>query len=428
MGKATYGTGSIRLKGKKWYGYPPRSRVNDPQTGKQTESRRPIVLGSKSHMTKSQARDALAREIAKQRGWFRTNGQLMNDGSVTLDWFCKNRYFPLKEGDWKEETARTKKGLIQTNILDDLGEIPLKNFDRFTLQTHMNKLAKSCSKDTVLQMRAYLCDMFAEAVDQDFLFKDPSARVKVPKQLREKDTTTLTWDQLRMALEVLDAGDRILLEIDMTDALRPSELFALRWKCFEPSTSRLVILETVYKGKIRPFGKTRKSLAPIHLPAVLVEDLAAWKVKCPDSSPDAFIFPNQDGGFLDTGNYRRRVLKKLAESLNLPNLTFQIIRRTIATLSQTKGHVKSTQGLLRHARTPTTTDVYQQILPEGVREMVDSIHGELRKPSSEAEKTRKIAANLRAKSRRRSVRKNAKLAPIGAKTISASSEAGRVSL
>ena len=263
----------------------------------------------------------------------------------------------------------------------------------------------------MLGMRAYLRDIFEEAVDQDFLTKNPAARVKVPKNMRETDTTTLTWDQLRMALEVMEEGDRVLLELDMTDALRPSELFGLRWKCFEPQNSRLVLLETVYKGKIRPFGKTKKSLAPVHLPPVLVSDLLAWKAKCPDSSSEAFMFANQDGGFLDTGNYRKRVLKKLVDTLNLPNLTFQIIRRTIATLSQTKGHAKATQGMMRHSRLATTTDVYQQILPEGVANMVDSIHGELRKPSAAPEKTSKIAANLRAKKQSVPVRKNAKLTP-----------------
>ena len=44
-------------------------------------------------------------------------------------------------------------------------------------------------------------------------------------------------------------------------------------------------------------------------------------------------------------------------------------------------------------------------LGAGVENMVDSIHDELRKPSTAAEKTNKIAASLRAKSRRRSVRK-----------------------
>ena len=422
MGKATYGTGSVRPRGKKWYGYPPRIRTKDPVTGNTIGSRKPIVLGAKSKMTKTEARDALAREIAKRRGWFRANGQMMNDGSVTLNWFCNNRYFPLKEGDWKEETAKTKKGLIQTNILDDLGEIPLASFDRFTLQMQMTKLAKTCSKDTVLQMRAYLRDMIAEAMDQDFLFKDPAARVKIPPQLRERDTTTLTWDQLRMALEVLFERDRIVLELDMTDALRPSELFALRWKCFDFENSRLIIQETVYKGKIRPWGKTRKSLTPVHLPPVLVSDLNAWKAKCPDSSPEAFIFRSDTGSFLDTGNYRKRVLHQIAEILNLPNLTFQIIRRTIATLSQTKGSVKSTQGLLRHARTPTTTDGYMQVIPECVEQMVDSIHGELRKPSTAAADTAKMSTNRRAKERRRRLGKNTNLAPIGTKLSSAGLE------
>ncbi len=414
MGKSTYGLGSLTLRGKKWYGYP-RIRQKDPVTGEMVYDRRPIILGTKSGMTKTEAREKLAREIAKRKGWFKTNGQIMNDGSVTLGWFVRNRYLPLKEGDWREETAKNKTSLIQTNLLDDLGELPLVNFDRFTLQMHVNKLAESCSKDTVLQIRAYVRDIFEEAVDQDFLSKNPSARVKVPKNLRESDTTTLTWDQLRMALELLEESDRILVELDMTDALRPSELFALRWKCFEPDNARLVILETVYHGKIRPFGKTRKSLAPVHLPPVLVSDLLVWKAKSPDSRPDAFIFPNKEGGFHDTGNYRKRVLKQLADTLNLPNLTFQIIRRTIATLSQTKGHAKATQGMMRHSRVATTTDVYQQVIPEGVAEMVDSIHGELRKPSTAVEKTRQIAANLRAKKRRSPVRQNAKLTPIDTK-------------
>jgi integrase len=303
---------------------------------------------------------------------------VMNDGSVTFAWFVRNRYFPLKECDWRAETAKTKKSLIQTNLLDDLGEIPLVNFDRFALQLQVNKLAKNCARDTVLQMRAYLRDIFEEAVDQDFLIKDPATRLRVPTQLRETDKTTLTWDQLRAALKSVDAKDRILLELDMTDALRPSELFPLRWKCFDPDTSSIDLQETVYLGNLRNHGKTKKSLRKIHISSLMVSDLLAWKVVCPDSSPDSFIFPNRDSGVQDPNNYRKRVLGELRKKLNLPKLTFQVIRRTMATLSQTKGTVKDTQGVLRHERLQTTTDIYMQVIPEGVKQMIDSIHDELR--------------------------------------------------
>lgn len=54
-------------------------------------------------MTKTESGKILIREMTQQ-GWFGTKGRVMNDGFVTLDWFCKNRYFPMKESDWKEET------------------------------------------------------------------------------------------------------------------------------------------------------------------------------------------------------------------------------------------------------------------------------------------------------------------------------------
>lgn len=86
---------------------------------------------------------------------------------------------------------------------------------------------------------------------------------------------------------------------------------------------------------------------------------------------------NRDGGFLDTGNYRK-MLHKLARELNLPELTFQVIRRTIATLAQKKGTVKDVQGVLRHSRTATTTDVYMQEIPESEQSTINSINEELR--------------------------------------------------
>jgi hypothetical protein len=80
---------------------------------------------------------------------------------------------------------------------------------------------------------------------------------------------------------------------------------------------------------------------------------------------------------MDSSNYRHRVLHKLAEELELPKLTFQVIRRTIATLGKTKGHVKDIQGIMRHTKASTTTDVYMQSLEPEVRTAINSIYDEL---------------------------------------------------
>jgi integrase len=176
----------------------------------------------------------------------------------------------------------------------------------------------------------------------------------------------------------------------MSTALRPGELFGLRWSCFDYERCQIEIKETTYKGKIRPWGKTKGSLTKIPIARQLAEELLAWRKECWErqqrakrkqgiaaDAPEAFIFPGRKGGFMDSSNYRKRVLHKLARELELPKLTFQVIRRTIATLAKDKGHVKDIQGMMRHSRLATTTEVYMQSLEDGVRSTVNSIHKEL---------------------------------------------------
>jgi len=62
-----------------------------------------------------------------------------------------------------------------------------------------------------------------------------------------------------------------------------------------------------------------------------------------------------------------------------------VIRRTIATLGQKKGTPKDIQGVLRHSRLSTTTDVYMQEIPESVKATVAAINRELRLKPKTAE-------------------------------------------
>jgi integrase len=204
--------------------------------------------------------------------------------------------------------------------------------------------------------------------------------LKPPANLREVDKTTLTWDQLRAALAKLNdlsLRDWILMKLDMSNALQPSELFGLKWRSFDDKARILDIQETVYKGKLRPYGKTKSSTTGVPIAEVLADELLEWKRQCNDPSPEAFIFAGRKGQFLDANNYRKRVLHKLARELDLPKLTFQVIRRTIATLGKTKGHVKDIQGMMRHSKASTTTDVYMQSLEPEVRTAINSIYAEL---------------------------------------------------
>jgi integrase len=72
----------------------------------------------------------------------------------------------------------------------------------------------------------------------------------------------------------------------------------------------------------------------------------------------------------------------LAEKLGLPKLNFQVLRRTIATLAQTKGGVKDIQTILGHSNPDLTASCYMQPIAESVKQTQEAIYQELTAPQN----------------------------------------------
>jgi integrase len=375
--------GTVRLEHNSWVGYM-NLKVLDPTSGESKWKKRRVgVLGAKSKMTKHQAQDSLEEVIAQRTGG--STQARTDERIVTLDWFTRNRFFPLREGStWKEGTAASRKSAIERDLLANFGEVPMEQIDKFMLQTHLNRLARTLSAGRVMHARFFMKAIFEEAIDQGFVERNPARKLILPKELRPVDRTTLTWDQLRLVLASVPLRDRILLTLEMTETFRPSELFALRWSGFDMNQRTLTVSQTAYRGKLRDYGKTKKSLRTVHVPEELGKELWLWKQQCPNPAAEAFIFPNsrkrngvRRNGFIRTDNYRARVLKPLAMKLGLAKLTFQVLRRTMATLAQTKGSIKDVQGILGHSKADTTVNVYMQSIEDSVKRTQEAIYAEL---------------------------------------------------
>jgi integrase len=169
------------------------------------------------------------------------------------------------------------------------------------------------------------------------------------------------------------------------------ELFALRRRSFDGNT--LTLTETIYRGKLRGYGKTKGSLTTVNLPPELAQQIKAWLDQLEDKKPDAFMFPNADGGFILKDNYLHRVLYPLQERTDekgqqsglegIKKLNFQILRRTFATLAQHHGTVKDVQRQMRHSKPNVAAEVYMQAIPESVQKMVTDMYAQLIKPVTE---------------------------------------------
>src|ERR1700677_1472776 len=137
----SYQKGWVRLRGKKWYGYFRRTEI-DPSTSEPKPAVAQVILGFKSEMSKSQAREKLEGEVAKLGKQPLNGDKSMVTQPVTCVLFVLHRYLPLKEADCLAETAKVKKHIIQAGLVDEFGNVRLETPAKFTLHTSLNKLDK----------------------------------------------------------------------------------------------------------------------------------------------------------------------------------------------------------------------------------------------------------------------------------------------
>jgi integrase len=338
--------------------------------GRQRRIHRSVDLGPRSEMKKWEAERKLRQAIEKET---LADSLVKPDGSVTFEWFWNNRFLPLKTGRWRRSTREAIFFVFQNHVMPQFGQKRLSELSRFELQLHVNKLAQEYSKSIVQKVRTWLKASLDEAVDQDFLFKNPARKLEMPVT-RRPSKRFLQMEEAQKLIGALEGRDRLIVRLLIICALRPGELFALRWRAVE--SGRLRIVEAVYRGRLGE-PKTDSSKGYVALPVSLQSELLAWQQECPDASDDAFIFQSQRGTPLDGHNYLQRVLSPAAAQLGIEGITFQVLRRTFATQIQGIGTVKDAQAQLRHSHASTTMDIYAQAIPESVYQAVERLDGRL---------------------------------------------------
>jgi integrase len=352
-----------------WYEY-----VRDPETGKERRRHHSRVLGEKSKMRKFEAEGELLKIVSP----LNATRSLRRDDRVSLRWFVEHRWLPTVEGGWASTTRRTNAHLVGV-ILNKFGDKPLREIDRVELQDWLNQLAREYSRSMVFHCHTFLKSMCSEAVEQDFLAKDLSRKLKRPKT-RKPDETILEWPQYQSVIDAAQTlRDKMAIKVGSGTAVRPGELFGFRWRSLEllqNGRHALRVKETVYKCKLRPWAKTEESEAYVPLPKRLAAELLEWRSLTTWAGDQDFIFPNSQGGFMDYENFEARTLDPIRLKLGLPKLNFQILRRTFATLAvgERKGTLKDVQKQLRHARPDTTLENYIKDIPDSVYLMVDAMY------------------------------------------------------
>ena len=340
------------------------------ENGREQRRKKYVILGLKSQMRKWEAEDKLFTLIAKETG----TGTPRPDPEVTFGWFWKFRYLPLKESRWKRSQRDAVSFVMDKHVLPKFRDIRLCDVNKFDIQTHLNELSKNYSESLVDKAFTYINASLEEAVDQEFIPKNPARKVEMP-QTRRPCKRNHSPEEVRKLMSEMSFKDSLIFQLFVVAALRPGELFALRWGDIEPG--QIKIDEAVYRNQLQD-PKTESSRAHVSIPPTLEIELARWKESCKHADPEDFVFEARYRGKpMDGRSYLRRYLKPLARKHGIEGLTFQSLRRTFATQVHQLGTVKDAQTQLRHAHASTTLDIYTQVIPESVRQTVAALHQRL---------------------------------------------------
>lgn len=182
-------------------------------------------------------------------------------------------------------------------------------------------------------------------------------KITIPKP----DINHLTIEELKTILEECKHSFKEyypLLYTFIGTGAREGEIFALTKSDFNFEEQTITINKQYTKGKLLPHPKTASSNRKIYLFEGLANILQEHLRSLADDNN--LLFPNRNGKYIDSNNFRTRVFYKL---LKLCNITKRVrlhdLRGSYTDLTLSSGlSVKFTQNQLGHSRAETTTNIY----------------------------------------------------------------------
>ena len=288
--------------------------------------------------------------------------------------FVKNVWFPIciEDGEHKPKTISfyndTTKNITAYFAGCNMQRIAPAEIQKFLIYL---RTEKGFSPRNVHHHYRTLNMIFAYAVRQEVLLKNPMDKVDPPKLVR-KEIDALSQEQATdFFREIHDCplDFRCLLTLLVTTGLRRGECVGLQWRDIDENSLLLRVQRnvtyTTKTGIVVNTPKTAKSRRPIPVMESTLRLLRLLKAQQQRENPnvdisDGFIFHGEKGIFdpKDPNAVTRRV-KRFMAAHDLPDLSPHDLRHSCATLLLGSGaDIKSVQEILGHTNANTTLNFY----------------------------------------------------------------------
>jgi integrase len=291
--------------------------------------RKSQVIGLIKDMTKTQAREEIAKIVREDRA----------QGEISRAWkfaeFVEKVYFQYYSRKWKDSTRDNNINRVNVHLVRTFNDRELQSFRRDELQDLLDLKANApLSFSVVDHLRWDLKQIFDMAVAEGHLERNPALLLFTPKNAKKPVHRAMTVKEVLLCFGALDLRERLIAKLAILAGMRPGEIFALTWGRL--TATHADIQQRVYRRKIDT-PKTDNSTRQAVLSEGLLGEIEAWRVMAIDTRDDAWVFPSERMTPLSKDNWWTRVMYPALKKVGLEWATFQVMRRTNATLMKALG-------------------------------------------------------------------------------------------
>ena len=308
------------------------------------------VVGSVSEMTKGEAREAVSKIVTEERAKDET------DRALKFGEFVERAYFPYYTRKWKASTRENNVNRVTVHLVAPLRERELDGFRRDELQDLLDVKAKKdgLSFSVVDHLRWDLKQIFEMAVAEGHIRLNPALLLFTPKEAKKPVRRYMKVNEVRLCFGAVGLRERLIAKLALLAGMRPGEIFALTWGRL--TATHADIRQRVYRRKIDT-PKTDNSYRKAALSEGLLAEIEAWRMMAVETRDDAWVFPSERMTPLSKDNWWHRTMRPALKKVGLEWATFQVMRRTHATLMKEIG----ADGKLVADQLGHTLDVNQNV-------------------------------------------------------------------
>ena len=332
-------------------------------------ARKTKVLGFVKDMSKTEARDDIRRLVEEERATRETNRVWK------FSEFVEQIYFPFYSRKWKASTRENNVNRVSVHLISAFGERDLTGFRRDELQDLLDRKAKGLSFSVVDHLRWDMRQIFAMAVAEGKIERNPALLLFTPKEAAQPERRAMTIKEVQICFSVLGQRERLIAKLAILAGMRPGEIFGLTWGRINATYAE--IRQRVYRGLVDT-PKTNQSFRKAALAEGVRADLELWRGISVDTRDGAWVFPSERMTPLSRDNCWRRSFAPALSKLGLAWCTFQVMRRTHATLMKAlKQDPKLVADQMGHSL-DVSQNVYTQSPVESRVGMVNELEKSLR--------------------------------------------------